>query len=187
MPSVGDADALIAEIEEFLTGMRRRTTDRALLTVLFTDIVSSTDRAARLGDAEWADLLATHDAAIRHEIDRFDGREVKTIGDSFLIVFDGAPSLAHRCALAIVESVSELDLELRVGIHTGECELLGDDVGGMAVHIASRVAKLAGPGEVVASGTAFGTVVGSGLEFGDFGTHELKGVPGRWPVMRLIG
>jgi class 3 adenylate cyclase len=187
MPSVGDTDALVAEMEEFLTGMRRRTTDRALLTVLFTDIVSSTDRAAKLGDAEWADLLATHDAAIRHEIDRFDGREVKTIGDSFLIVFDGAPSLAHRCALAIIESVKELDLELRVGIHTGECELLGEDVGGMAVHIASRVAKIAGPGEVVASGTAFGTVVGSGLEFGDFGSHELKGVPGRWPVMRLIG
>ena len=186
LPSVGDSDALIAEVEEFLTGMRRRTTDRALLTVLFTDIVGSTDHAARLGDAEWSDLLAAHDAAVRHEVDRYDGREVKTIGDSFLIVFSGAPSLAHRCALAIVRSVGELGLELRVGIHTGECELLGDDVGGMAVHIASRVAKIAGPGEVVASGTAFGTVVGSGLEFGELGMHELRGVPGRWPVMRLL-
>lgn len=187
LPSVGDSDALVAEIEEFLTGTRRGTVDRALLTVLFTDIVGSTDHASRLGDSAWSDLLAAHDAAVRQQIDRFDGREVKTIGDSFLIVFSGAPTLAHRCALAIVDAVKELDLELRVGIHTGECELIGDDVGGMAVHIASRVAKIAGPGEVVASGTAFGTVVGSGLKFGDFGTHELRGVPGRWPVMRLLG
>jgi class 3 adenylate cyclase len=186
LPSVGDADALIAEIEEFLTGVRRRSVDRALLTVVITDIVDSTGHAARLGDGGWSDLLAAHDSAVRHQIDRYDGREVKTIGDSFLIVFAGAPSLAHRCALAIVPAVRELGLEVRVGIHTGECELIGEDVGGMAVHIASRVAKLAGPGEVCASGTAFGTVVGSGLEFGDFGTHELRGVPGRWPVMRLL-
>jgi len=186
LPSVGDPDALIAEVEEFLTGVRSRTADRALLTVVITDIVGSTDRAARMGDRDWSDLLAAHDAAVRHQIDRYGGREVKTIGDSFLIVFGGAPSSAHRCALSIVEAATELDLELRVGIHTGECELIGDDVGGMAVHIASRVAKLAGPGEVLASGTAFGTVVGSGLEFGDFGTHELRGVPGRWPVMRLL-
>ena len=187
LPSVGDSDALIAEIEEFLTGTRRRTVERALLTVLVTDIVDSTGHTARLGDQRWREVLAAHDAVVRQQVDRFDGREVKHLGDGFLITFAGAPSLAHRCALAIVDAVRETGVEVRAGLHTGECELIGDDVGGMAVHIATRVAALAGPGEALASGTAYGTVVGSGLRFEFRGSRELKGVPGQWPIMRLLG
>lgn len=187
LPSVGDTDALVAEMEEFLTGSRRRSIERALLTVLVTDIVDSTGHAARLGDERWRDLLASHDAAVRQQIDRYDGREVKHLGDGFLIVFSGAPSLAHRCALGVLEAVGELGIGVRAGLHTGECELIGDDVGGMAVHIAARVVALAGANEVLASGTAFGTVVGSGLQFESQGSHELKGVPGQWPIMRLLG
>ncbi len=187
LPSIGDTEALVAEIEEFLTGSRRRSIERALLTVLVTDIVGSTGHAARMGDMRWRDLLAAHDNEIRQQVDRYDGREVKHLGDGFLIVFAGAPSLAHRCALGIVEAVSSLGLEVRAGLHTGECELIGDDVGGMAVHITTRVAALAGPNEVYASGTAFGTVVGSDLRFNPLGTRELKGVPGNWPIMQLIG
>jgi class 3 adenylate cyclase len=185
LPSVGDSAAILGEIEEFLTGGRSRAIERALLTVLFSDIANSTGHAARLGDAAWRDLLAAHDHAVRREVDRFGGREVKTIGDAFLVTFAGAPSDALRCAAAIVPAVRALGLEVRVGLHTGECEVLGDDVGGMAVHIAARVAGLARPGEVLASGTAYGTVVGSGLTFQDRGSHELKGVPGRWPVFAL--
>ncbi len=187
LPSVGDSGALVAEIEEFLTGSRRRSIERALYTVLVTDIVGSTGHAARMGDGPWRDLLAAHDTAVRREIDRFGGREVKTLGDGFLIAFDGAPSLAHKCALAIVEAVGGLLLEVRIGVHTGECELIGDDVGGMAVHIASRVCQLAGPNQVYASGTAYGTVVGSGLQFEMIGSQPLKGVPGQWPILRLTG
>ncbi len=187
LPSVGDTEALVAEVEEFLTGTRRRPIARVLLTVMVTDIVDSTGRAARLGDADWRDLLAAHDAAIRAQLERFAGREVKTLGDGFLAVFDGPPSAALRCALAIAETVRDLGLELRIGLHTGECELIGDDVGGMAVHIADRVSRLAAPGEILCSGTACGTVVGSGLQFEDRGTHELKGVEHEWPVMRLLG
>jgi pimeloyl-ACP methyl ester carboxylesterase len=187
LPSVGDTDAIVAELEEFLTGTRRRSIERALLTVLVTDIVDSTGHAARLGDQRWRDVLAAHDREVRQQIDRFDGREVKHLGDGFLIAFAGAPSLAHRCALAILEAVEGMGIELRAGLHTGECELIGDDVGGMAVHIATRVGALAGPGEVFASGTAYGTVVGSGLRFDFRGSHELRGVPGQWPIMRLLG
>ena len=187
MPSVGDSDALVAEIEEFLTGSRTTAIERALLTILVTDIVGSTSRAAEMGDSDWRDLLADHHAAVRREVDRFEGREVKDLGDGFLIAFAGAPSQAHRCALAIVEAVMPLGLEVRVGLHTGECELIGDDVGGMAVHIAARVAAGAGANEIHASGTAFGTVVGSGLRFKALGSRELKGVPGSWPILRLEG
>ena len=144
---------MLGEIEEFLTGGRSRTVARDLLTVVFSDIVGSTGHAARLGDARWRDLLGAHQTAVRREIDRFGGREVKTIGDAFLIAFDGAPSHAVRCAEAIVEAVRAVGLEVRVGLHTGECEVIGHDVGGMAVHIAARVAALAAPGEVLASGT----------------------------------
>jgi class 3 adenylate cyclase len=185
LPSVGDSAAILGEIEEFLTGGRSRAIERALLTVVFSDIANSTGHAARLGDASWRDLLAAHDHAVRREVDRFGGREVKTIGDAFLVTFAGAPSDALRCAAAIVHAVRALGLEVRVGLHTGECEVLGDDVGGMAVHIAARVAGLAGPGEVLASGTAYGTVVGSDLSFDDRGSHDLKGVPGRWPIFAL--
>ena len=185
LPSAGDSQAILGEIEEFLTGGRARSRERALLTVLVSDIVDSTGHAARLGDARWRELLAAHDSAVRREIDRFDGREVKTIGDGFLASFDGAPSRALRCAAAIRDAVTVLGLQVRVGLHTGECELLGDDLGGMAVHIAARVAAEAAPGEVLASGTAYGTVVGSGLAFTDRGIRQLKGVPGAWPLFAL--
>jgi pimeloyl-ACP methyl ester carboxylesterase len=187
LPSVGDTEALVAEIEEFLTGSRRRSIERALLTIVVTDIVGSTTRAAELGDRAWRDLLAAHHAIVRREIERYDGQEVKSLGDGFLIAFGGAPSAAHRFALAVAEAVRATGLEIRVGLHTGECEIIGDDVGGMAVHIAARIAELAGPGEIWASGTAFGTVVGSGLRFEMRGSTPLKGVPGEWPVMRLVG
>ena len=185
-PFVGDSDAIVEEIEEFLTGVRSGGEfARALLTVLFTDIVDATARAAKLGDGRWRDLLAQHDERVRAELARFGGREVKTVGDGFLATFDGPPSRALRCALAITSSARALDIEVRVGMHTGECELIGDDVGGMAVHIASRISGLAAPGEVLVSGTVFGTVVGGPFTFADRGFHELKGVPGRWPLFAL--
>jgi class 3 adenylate cyclase len=185
LPSAGDPGAVLGEIEEFLTGGRSRSVERALLTVLFTDICGSTAHAARMGDARWRELLAAHDSAIRRELDRFGGREVKTIGDAFLATFEGAPSPAVRCAREIVAAVAALGLELRVGLHTGECEVIGDDVGGMAVHIAARVAGAAQPGQVLASGTTYGTVVGSGLRWDDHGARPLEGVPGMWPIFAL--
>ncbi len=186
LPFLGDSDAIVEEVEEFLTGGRAGgERARALLTVMFTDIVDATARAAQLGDSRWRDVLARHDEDLRKELHRFDGREVKTTGDGFLATFVGPPSRALRCSLAITESARELGVEVRVGLHTGECELIGEDVGGMAVHIASRVSALAGPGEVLVSGTVFGTVVGGPFAFEDRGFHELKGVPGRWPVFAL--
>jgi class 3 adenylate cyclase/alpha-beta hydrolase superfamily lysophospholipase len=184
-PFVGDSDAILEEVEEFLTGARRNEVTRALRTVLFTDIVDSTARAAELGDGRWRDLLARHDEQLRKELERFGGNEVKTVGDGFLATFDGPPSSALRCALAITAAARELDIRVRIGMHTGECELIGEDVGGMAVHIASRVNGLAKPGEVLVSGTVFGTVVGGPFAFQDRGLHELKGVPGRWPLFAL--
>jgi class 3 adenylate cyclase/pimeloyl-ACP methyl ester carboxylesterase len=185
-PFVGDSDAIIEEVEEFLTGVRGGgELVRALLTVMFTDIVNATARAAELGDRRWRDLLARHDEDLREELARFGGREVKTIGDGFVATFDGPPSRALRCALAITEAARALGIEVRVGMHTGECELIGEDVGGMAVHIAARVSALARPGEVLVSGTVFGTVVGGPFSFADRGFHELKGVPGRWPLFAL--
>jgi pimeloyl-ACP methyl ester carboxylesterase len=185
-PFVGDSEAIIEEIEEFLTGGRGGgELARALLTVMFTDIVDATARAAGIGDGRWRDLLARHDEDVRKELGRFGGREVKTVGDGFLATFDGPPSRALRCALAITGAAHELGIEVRIGMHTGECELIGDDVGGMAVHIASRVNGLAGPGEVLVSGTVFGTVVGGPFTFEDRGLHELKGVPGPWPLFAL--
>ena len=185
-PFFGDSDAVLEEIEEFLTGARSRgRLARALLTVMFTDIVDSTARAADLGDGRWRDLLARHDDAVRKELARFGGRAVKSVGDGFLATFDGPPSRALRCALAVTREARELGVEMRVGMHTGECEVIGDDVAGMAVHLASRVAGLAGPGEVLVSGTVFGTVVGGPFTFDDRGLHELKGVPGRWPLFAL--
>jgi class 3 adenylate cyclase len=185
-PFVGDSDTIIEEVEEFLTGVRGGgEMVRALLTVMFTDIVNATASAAELGDRRWRDLLARHDEDVREELARFGGREVKTVGDGFVATFDGPPSHALRCALAITEAARALGIEVRVGMHTGECELIGEDVGGMAVHIAARVSTLAGPGEVLVSGTVFGTVVGGPFSFTDRGFHELKGVPGRWPLFSL--
>ncbi len=187
-PFVGDSDAIIEEVEEFLTGVRGGgELARDLLTVMFTDIVDATARAAELGDRRWRDLLAHHDRDVREELSRFGGREVKTVGDGFLATFAGPPSGALRCALAITAAARDLGVTLRIGMHTGECELIGEDVGGMAVHIASRVCGLAGPGEVLVSGTVFGTVVGGPLQFEDRGAHQLKGVPGRWPLFALTG
>jgi class 3 adenylate cyclase len=185
LPTLGDTEAFVGEIEEFLTGGRRGGAARSLLTVLFTDICGGTQRAAALGDARWGDLLAAHHRAVRLELQRFDGREVKTIGDGFLAVFDGMPSRAVRCAEAIVAATGALGIDLRCGLHTGECERMGDDIGGMAVHIAARVNELAAPGEVLASGTTYGTVVGSGLRFEHRGERALKGVPGLWPLFAL--
>jgi class 3 adenylate cyclase len=186
LPFVGDFEPLIAEVEEFLTGGRSGGgLARALLTVMFTDIVDATAHAAGLGDARWRDLLAHHDELVRQELARYGGREVKTVGDGFLAVFDGPPSPALRCGLAITRAARELGIEVRIGMHTGECELIGSDVGGMAVHIAARVNGLARPGQVLVSGTVFGTVVGGPFQFTDLGMHELKGVPGRWPLFAL--
>jgi class 3 adenylate cyclase/alpha-beta hydrolase superfamily lysophospholipase len=185
-PFVGDSDAIVEEIEEFLTGVRSGgELTRALLTVMFTDIVDATAHAAAVGDRRWRDLLARHDRDVRRELSRFGGREVKTVGDGFLATFDGPPSGALRCALAITQAAREIGIEVRVGMHTGECELIGEDVGGMAVHIASRVCGLAAGGQVLVSGTVFGTVVGGPFTFEDRGFHELKGVPGRWPLFAL--
>ncbi len=185
-PFVGDGDAILEEIEEFLTGGRGRgELARALLTVMFTDIVDATARAAEIGDGRWRDLLSRHEQEVRKDLARFDGREVKTFGDGFLATFAGPPSRALRCALAITSAARELGVEVRIGMHTGECELIGEDVGGMAVHIAARVNHLAGPGEVLVSGTVRGTVVGGPFAFEDRGFHELKGVPGSWPLFAL--
>lgn len=186
LPMVGDSEALLGEIEAFLTGGRRGgEVQRELLTVLFTDIVDATGRAARLGDGRWRDELSAHDTAIRRVLEDYGGREVKTIGDAFLATFTGPPSQAVRCARAIVDTLAALGLEVRAGLHTGECERIGGDVGGMAVHIAARVSALADGGQVLVSGTVYGTVVGSGLSFEDLGMHPLKGVPGQWPLFRL--
>jgi class 3 adenylate cyclase len=186
LPSAGDTDALLGEIEEFLTGGRRGgERERALLTVLFSDMVGSTARVAELGDKRWRDLLAVHDAEVRRTLRAFDGEVVQRIGDGFIAVFEGAPSRAVRCGAALCEAVTAHGVQVRVGLHTGECEIIDDDIGGMAVHIAARIGALAAPGEILVSGTTYGTVVGAGLGFEDRGEHELKGVPGRWPIFAL--
>jgi class 3 adenylate cyclase len=185
---VGDSEALIGEIEEFLTGVRSGgELSRALLTVMFTDIVDSTTRASELGDDRWRDLLAEHDQLVRRDLSRFGGRAVKTTGDGFLATFDGPPSSALRCAQSIVAAARELGIEVRIGLHTGECELIGDDIGGMAVHIASRIGSRAGAGEVLVSGPLSAMVVGGPFSFEDRGSHELKGVPGGWQLFALRG
>jgi class 3 adenylate cyclase len=172
------------EILEFLTGERPAVeVDRILTTLLFTDIAGSTERAASLGDHRWRSLLDAHDRTVRDQLRRFRGREINTTGDGFLACFDG-PARAIRCALAITEATRALGIGLHLGLHTGECEVRGDDLGGLAVHIAARVGSLAAPGEVLVSGTVKDLVVGSGIGFVDRGEHELKGVPGTW---RLYG
>lgn len=178
----GNPDALLGEIEEFLTGTRHAPeTDRVLATVLFTDIVSSTEHVAELGDHRWTALLTQHHALVRRELARFKGREVDTAGDGFFVTFDG-PARAIRCALAIVEGVRALGIDVRAGVHTGEIELLGDRVGGIAVHVGARVMGEGTAGEVVVSRTVRDLVAGSGIEFEDRGEHELKGVPGDWSL-----
>jgi pimeloyl-ACP methyl ester carboxylesterase len=184
--AAGDIDAIADEIEEFLTGTRPvPAPDRVLATVLFTDVVGSSERAAELGDRRWRDLLGAHDAAVRRELERFRGREVDTAGDGFFAAFDG-PARAVRCALSIGASVRELGMEIRTGIHTGECELDGPKMRGIAVHTGARIASLAGPGEVLVSQTVKDLVSGSGLAFEDRGVYELKGVPGEWRVYAAV-
>ena len=184
---IGDQDAILDEIEEFLVGSRRaREPDRALATVLFTDIVGSTETAARLGDRAWRDLIERHDATVRHHLHVHRGVEVKTMGDGFLATFDG-PARAIRCATSIRDGLGRLDLRVRAGIHTGEVELIGDDVAGMAVNIGARIGALADPGEVYVSSTVKELVVGSGLEFVERGVHRLKGAPGEWHLFAVAG
>src|SRR5262245_52244088 len=173
------------EVAEFLTGSQAEVVDdRVLATVLFTDIVDSTRRAAEIGDRDWHALLDAHDAVVRSQLARFRGREVSTAGDGFLAMFDG-PQRAIRCAMAIRDAVQALGLQVRAGLHTGECEVRGDDIGGIAVHIGARVSALAGPNEVLVSTTLRDLVIGSGLEFDDRGAHELKGVPGEWRLFAV--
>ena len=186
LPWVGDNAMEIADdIEEFLTGARAPVTvDRVLATVLFTDIVGSTEKAAALGDRRWRDLLDNHHATIRRNLAHFRGHEVKTTGDGILATFDG-PARGVRCACAIADEIRPLGIEVRAGLHTGECEMTDDDVGGIAVHIGARVAALAGAGEVLVSSTVKDLVAGSGLRFGDRGSQSLKGVPGEWQIFAV--
>jgi pimeloyl-ACP methyl ester carboxylesterase/class 3 adenylate cyclase len=178
-----DQEPLIDEIERFLTGAtRRQGHDRVLATVLFTDIVSSTDRAAELGDQRWRELLEAHDVAVRRQVELHGGRVVKSLGDGYLATFTG-PARAIRCGCQLADDAKSLGLQLRVAAHTGECELLGDDVAGIAVHISARVLEQALPGEMLVTSSVRDLVVGSGIQFSDRGTHDLKGVPGQWTLL----
>jgi class 3 adenylate cyclase len=181
----GDQDAIVAEIQDFVTGVRPAADRRRVLaTVLFTDIVGSTQLAATMGDQRWKSLLADHHRVVRRQLDRFGGREVRVVGDGFLATFDG-PARAVRCALAIRDDVRELGLEIRAGLHTGEVELLPDDIAGLAVHVGARISALAGAGEVLVSSTVKDLVVGSALVFDDRGRHALKGVPDEWRLFAV--
>jgi class 3 adenylate cyclase/alpha-beta hydrolase superfamily lysophospholipase len=176
---------VIEEVAEFLTGERPVVEiERILTTVLFTDIVGSTERAASLGDQRWRTLLDSHDRVVRDQLRRFRGREINTTGDGFVACFEG-PARAISCARALVDATKDLGIELRIGLHTGECEVRGDDLGGLAVHIAARVGASAGPGEVFVSGTVKDLVIGSGIEFTERGDSELKGVPGSWKLFSV--
>ncbi len=186
-PWLGDVDAIIGEIEEFVTGERSgEEADRVLATVMFTDIVGATERAVALGDRRWRELLDRHYAVIREELERFRGREVDTAGDGFFAAFDG-PARAVRCAEEIVREMRELGLDVRVGLHTGECEVLDDKLSGIAVHTGARVAALAGAGEVLVSSTVKDLVAGSGIRFEERGVERLKGIPGEWRLYRVAG
>ncbi len=183
---VGDSAPIIDEIEEFITGIRGGAEfERVLTTIVFTDIVGSTQRAAALGDDRWHALLDNHDTLVRRELERFRGIEVNTVGDGFVAMFP-SPSAAIQCASAIVDAIRSLGIEVRVGIHAGEVEVRGDDIAGMAVHIGARVSGLAGASEVLVSSTVREIVTGSRQSFDDRGEHDLKGVPGRWRVYALV-
>ncbi len=185
LPWVGDQDAILDEVEEFLTGVRHGPDpDRVLATILFTDIVESTVRAAELGDRGWRDLLGQHNSVVRGELERFQGREIDNAGDGFYASFDG-PARAIRCALAIRDGLRRIGLEVRAGIHTGECEVLGDKLAGVAIHVAARIAATGGRGEVRVSGTVHDLVAGSGIAFQDLGPTALKGMPGEWGLFQV--
>ncbi|GGI47887.1 class 3 adenylate cyclase [Agromyces flavus] len=184
-PAFVDSDGILDAVEEFLTGDRPAVADdRVLATVLFTDIVGSTDAAARLGDQRWLELKTAHDELVRAELDRYRGREIATTGDGFLAIFDG-PARAVRCATDIAAAVRSLGIDIRAGLHSGEVELREGQVAGIAVHIAARVLALAGPGRVLVSGTVKDLVVGSGIRFVDRGSHALKGVPDEWRLFEV--
>jgi len=185
LPWVGDQDAILDEVEEFLTGVRRGPEpDRVLATVMFVDIVGSTERASQLGDRRWRDVLDGYYAVVRRELVRFRGREIDTAGDGIFATFDG-PARAIRCACEIGRAVKSLGIEVRSGLHTGECEVRGDSVGGIAVHIGARVAALAAAREVLVSNTVKDLVAGSGIRFEERGSHELKGIPGEWHLFSV--
>jgi class 3 adenylate cyclase len=185
LPYLGDADAVVDEIQEFLTGARGASgSGRSLATVLFTDIVGSTDTARRLGDRRWRYLLEDHHARVRRCLERFRGVEVDTAGDGFFATFDG-PGRAIRCACAIRDAVADLGIEVRAGLHTGEVEHKGPAVSGLAVHVGARVAALASASEVLVTSTVQMLVLGSGIGFADRGTHALKGVPDRWHLFAV--
>ena len=190
VPYLGDQEQLFAELESFLADVREEQwptePDRVLATVLFTDIIGSTERAVDLGDRAWRELLERHHAIVRRQLVHFRGQEVDTAGDGFFASFDG-PARAIRCACAIADSLSELGLDVRAGLHTGECELIDGKVTGIAVHTGARVASHAKSGEVLVSQTVKDLVAGSGLSFDDRGTHELKGVPGEWRLYSVTG
>ena len=185
LPWVGESEAIVGEIEQFLTGIwqeggwEEREPERVLSTVLFTDIIGSSEHAASLGDRAWRELLEKHHALVRSQLVRFRGREMDTAGDGFFASFDG-PARAIRCARAIVEGVRELQIEVRAGLHTGECELIDGKVAGIAVHTGARIASLAAPGEVLVSSTVKDLVAGSGMAFQEHGLEDLKGIPGEW-------
>ena len=186
LPWLGDPGSVLDEIEEFATGLRHeRKPDRVLTTLLFTDIVSSTERSAALGDRDWRDLLEAHYGGIRRQLLRWRGHEVKTTGDGCLATFDG-PARAVECARAVRDDAKAIGLDIRAGVHTGEVELVDDDVAGLAVHLCQRVQSLATPGEVLASSTVKDLVAGSGIRFEDRGRHELRGVPGKWQLFAAV-
>jgi class 3 adenylate cyclase len=186
LPSASGAAEIIANVREFLTGERRgRHSDTVLGTIMFTDIVGSTEKASAAGDRRWADLLEAHNVAVRRELAAYRGREINTTGDGFVAMFDG-PARAVRCAFAVRDAVRSVGIELRAGIHTGECEMRDDSITGLSLHIAARVAALASPGNVVVSRTVRDLVAGSGIGFDDFGVYDLKGVPDRWQLYRVL-
>jgi pimeloyl-ACP methyl ester carboxylesterase/class 3 adenylate cyclase len=185
-PWIGDFEPLVEEAEEFLTGVRHAAEfERVLATVLFTDIVGSTEKASAVGDRKWRELLENYQSLVRKELTHFRGREIDTAGDGFLASFDG-PARAIRCAAAVRDRSRSLELDIRAGVHTGECEVMGDKLGGIAVHIGSRVAAKAAPGEIVVSQTVKDLVAGSGLSFAERGAHALKGVPGEWRLYAFV-
>jgi pimeloyl-ACP methyl ester carboxylesterase len=187
IPAFGDPEPLLRHIEEFLTGAAATPEpDRVLATVLFTDIVGSTEQEVRRGDANWAALLEHHNTLIRTQLERYRGREIDTAGDGFLATFDG-PARAVRCAVAITHSLAETGIQIRAGLHTGECELVDHKVRGIAVHTGARIAALAGPAEVLVSSTVKDLVAGSGLQFTDRGFHQLKGIPDQWRLFAVVG
>lgn len=182
----GEIDDILSEVEEFLTGVRPKPeADRVLATILFTDIAGATERAAEMGDQKWSHLLARHHELIREELNRFRGREIDTAGDGFFATFDG-PARAISCAKAIQSELTKLGLTVRIGLHTGECEVMDEKVSGIAVHIGARVVNYAAPGEILVTSTVKDLVAGSGLSFADRGEYELKGVPGKWRLFESV-